>query len=38
MTAAGGKGIQLFVPTGNPTAGTGVLRVKVSYRVHATGF
>jgi hypothetical protein len=33
-----GKGIQLFVQTGNPTAGTGVVRVKVAYRVHATGF
>ena len=33
-----GKGIQLFVPTGNPTAGTSVLRVKVAYRVHTTGF
>lgn len=33
-----GKGIQLFVKTGNPTAGDSVLRVKVAYRVHATGF
>lgn len=33
-----GKGIQLFVQTGNPTAGNSVLRVRVAYRVHATGF
>lgn len=33
-----GKGIQLFVQTGNPTAGNSVVRVKVAYRVHATGF
>jgi hypothetical protein len=33
-----GKGIQLFVQTGNPTAGDSVVRVKVAYRVHATGF
>lgn len=33
-----GKGIQLFVQTGNPTAGNSVVRVKVAYRVHSTGF
>lgn len=38
VTLTPGKGIQFFVKTGNPTAGTSVLRVKVAYRVHATGF
>jgi hypothetical protein len=38
LTAAGGKGIQLTVPGGNPATGNSVLRVKVAYRVHATGF
>jgi hypothetical protein len=33
-----GKGLQLFVKTGNPTAGDSVLRVKVAYRVYSTGF
>lgn len=38
LTATGGRGIQLYVPGGNPATGNSVLRVKVAYRVHATGF
>jgi hypothetical protein len=33
-----GKGLKLACKTADPTAGDGVLRVKVAYRVHTTGF
>lgn len=32
-----GEGLVLQVGTGNPTAGDGILRVKVAYRRHKTG-
>lgn len=31
------EGLELFVPTGDPTAGNGVLRVIVAHKFHATG-
>ena len=33
-----GKGLKLFCLTADPATGNGVLRVKVAYRVHTTGF